>query len=293
MDLKNNHYIMPDTLFFQNNIKKRFDNCAQSFFDFDFIHRHCRKDLIGRLAPIKIAPQQAVDLGSALGSSAIFLEKNYPACQITNLDISRSMLLSAKNNIKALRNINQIQASAEILPFKNDSIDLIFSNLLMPWVNNLSFFLYEINRVLSKDGLFIFSTLGPDSFANIKAAWSTIDNFEHVNNFIDMHIIGDQLLNSGLFDPILDSDKLIIKYEDVNTFFKDITASGSRNCLRNRNHGLTGKKKFNSFKEYLEKSKNNNCFNIELELIYGHAWGGTAQTTPNEYSFDVSQITKR
>ncbi len=80
MDLKNNHYIMPDTLFFQNNIKKRFDNCAQSFFDFDFIHRHCRKDLIGRLAPIKIAPQQAVDLGSALGSSAIFLEKNYPAC---------------------------------------------------------------------------------------------------------------------------------------------------------------------------------------------------------------------
>ncbi|MEC8955852.1 MAG: hypothetical protein VYA14_01625, partial [Pseudomonadota bacterium] len=119
------------------------------------------------------------------------------------------------------------------------------------------------------------------------------DNFEHVNKFIDMHIIGDQLLNSGLSDPILDSDRLIIKYEDLNAFFKDITASGSRNCLRNRNHGLTGKNKFNTFKKYLEKSKNNNRFNIELELIYGHAWSGTAQPNPNEYSVDVSKITKR
>jgi len=284
---------MSDTLFFQNNIEKRFDNCAKSFSDFDFVHRHCRKDLIDRLVPIKIAPKQAVDLGGALGSGAEFLEKNYPACQITNLDISRSMLLSSIKNIKALRHINQVQASAEILPFKNDSIDLIFSNLLMPWINNLSFFLYEINRVLSKNGLFIFSTLGPDSFANIKAAWLSIDNFEHVNKFIDMHIIGDQLLNSGLSDPILDSDRLIIKYEDLNAFFKDITASGSRNCLRNRNHGLTGKNKFNTFKKYLGKSKNNNRFNIELELIYGHAWSGTAQTNPNEYSVDVSKITKR
>jgi len=284
---------MPDTLFFQNSIERRFDNCAQSFSDFDFVHRYCRKDLIDRLAPIKITPQQAVDLGSALGAGAKFLEKNYPSCQITNLDISRTMLLSSINNRKALRHINQIQASAELLPFKSDSIDLIFSNLLMPWINNLSFFLYEIKRVLSKNGLFIFSTLGPDSFANVKTAWSKIDNFEHINKFIDMHIIGDQLLNAGLSDPILDSDRLIIKYEDINAFFKDITASGSRNCLRNRNHGLTGKNKFNSFKEYLEKLKNNNCFNIELELIYGHAWSGAAQTTPNEYSVDISMITKR
>ena len=284
---------MPENLFIQNNIEKRFNHCAQSFSDFDFVHSHCRKDLIDRLIPIKINPKIAVDLGSALGLGAKFLDTNYPACQITNLDISRAMLLGSINNNKTSCHINQVQASAEALPFKNNSIDLIFSNLLMPWINNLSFFLHEINRVLSKNGLFIFSTLGPDSFADIKTTWLNLDNFEHVNKFIDMHIIGDQLLNSGLSNPVLDSDRLIIKYEDINAFFKDITATGSRNCLRHRNHGLTGKNKFNSFKEHLEKLKKNNYFSVELELIFGHAWSGNFQSTPNEYTVNVSNISKR
>ena len=96
------------------------------------------------------------------------------------------------------KNIHHIQAFAEFQPLVNSSVDLIFANLLMPWINNLSFFLHEIKRVLKKDGLFMFTSLGPDSLNNLKMAWSTIDNNSHVNNFIDMHIIGDQILNAGL-----------------------------------------------------------------------------------------------
>ena len=93
---------------------------------------------------------------------------------------------------------------------------IIFTNLLMPWVDNLPLFFAEINRILKKDGLFIFSTLGPDSLQNIKSIWNKIDDYEHVNPFIDMHIIGDLILKSGLGDPVLDTDKLTINYKNIS-----------------------------------------------------------------------------
>jgi len=283
---------MTEQIFFQNNIEQRSNAAAKTFAKHDFIHHHCRNDLIERMKLINLSPKIAIDLGCAIGSSSRFLAKHFKQCRIFSVDLSQSMLIESRKKRSVLARISEIQASTHSLPFFNNSVDLIFTNLLMPWVDNLPLFFAEINRILKKDGLFIFSTLGPDSLQNIKSIWNKIDDYEHVNPFIDMHIIGDLILKSGLGDPVLDTDKLTINYKNIDSFFTDITKTGARNCLRNRNHGLTAKHKLSMFKTTLEKSIINNQLSIELELIYGHAWGNNLNSNPNEFSVDVSQIKK-
>jgi len=275
----------------QKDVRRKFDRCAENFNNYDFFHTHCRENLFERLDLIKLKPEFILNLGSAIGSGSEYFHRNYNDCNIINLDLSNCMLKKSVeiNN----KNTHHIQAFAEFQPLVNSSVDLIFANLLMPWINNLSFFLHEIKRVLKKDGLFIFTTLGPDSLNNLKMAWSTIDNNSHVNNFIDMHIIGDQILNAGLKDPVLDNERLTVNYKNVNSLIDDLTNTGARNSLSNRGSYLIGKKKFREFKDNLFTMKVDGLINVELEIIYGHAWGADSQIGPNEFHFDASKITKR
>tara|TARA_B100001123_G_scaffold105112_1_gene122072 strand:- start:2035 stop:2538 length:504 start_codon:yes stop_codon:yes gene_type:complete len=163
----------------------------------------------------------------------------------------------------------------------------------MPWLNDLPFFFKEIGRVMKKDGLFIFSTLGPDSLLPLKKAWAEIDNFSHINNYIDMHIIGDQLMNVGLLDPVLDSERMIIKYNNISSLERDLTHTGARNALTAREGSLTGRKKYEKFRKKLFPCNSAEKLDIEMEIIYGHAWGREPSSSQNEHVIDASNIMKR
>jgi malonyl-CoA O-methyltransferase len=146
---------------------------------------------------------------------------------------------------------------------------------------------------MKKNGLFIFSTLGPDSLLALKKAWAEIDSFSHINNYIDMHIIGDQLMNAGLLDPVLDSERMIIKYNDTSSLERDLTHTGARNALSAREGALTGRKKYEEFRRKLFPSNSTEKLNIEMEIIYGHAWGREPSPSENEHIIDASNITRR
>ena len=272
----------------QNHVRMRFDKCVELFNDHDFFHEYCRKNLFERLAPIKINPKIILNIGSATGSGSNLLSKNYKDSQIFNIDLSFGML--KQSLLKKNKKIKHIQAEASVLPFNDNSIDLIFSNLCMPWLNDLPFFFREIRRVTKKNGLFIFSTLGPDSLLALKKAWAEIDNFSHINNYIDMHIIGDQLMNAGLLDPVLDSERMIIKYDNISSIERDLTCTGARNALTAREGSLTGKKKYEQFRKKIFPCNTNDKLDIEMEIIYGHAWGRELSPSQNEHVIDASNI---
>ena len=275
----------------QNHVRMRFDKCVELFNEHDFFHKYCRKNLFDRLAPIKICPKIILNIGSATGSGSNILSRNYKDSQVYNIDLSFGML--KKSHLKENKRIKHIQAEASALPFNDNSIDLIFSNLCMPWLNDLPFFFKEIKRVMKKNGLFIFSTLGPDSLLALKKAWAEVDNFSHINNYIDMHIIGDQLLNVGLLDPVLDSERMIIKYKDISSLERDLTHTGARNALTARENSLTGRKKYEKFSKKLFPCNSSEKLNIEMEIIYGHAWGREPTPSQNEHVIDASNIMRR
>ncbi len=184
-----------------------------------------------------------------------------------------------------------VQADARSLPFADASIDVIFSNLLLPWVDNLDAVFAEVARVLRKDGLFVFSSLGPDSLLEVREAWQAVDAGEHVNRFADMHDVGDALVRAGLRDPVLDVDHLSVSYREPGALLRDLTAAGARNSLRHRQRGLMGRSRFTRFTDRLFSSGEDRP--LTLELVYGHCWGSGVRRGGAEITVDAGKIPLR
>jgi malonyl-CoA O-methyltransferase len=201
------------------------------------------------------------------------------------------MLVQARKKKSWLSNATYLQASADSLPFADESIDVIFSNQLLPWVSNTSPVFSEIARVLRKGGVFAFATMGPDSLREIRHAWRQTDDKPHVNTFPDMHDLGDGLVSAGLRDPVLDVDRLCINYLNTDSLFEDLTAAGARNALAHRARGLTGRRRYAGMARALKDGGGK--ITLDLELVYGHCWGAGPKKDPANYTFDASRIPLR
>jgi len=272
------------------DVRRRFDRAASGFDAVDFVHSATREGLLTRLAPMLIDAKTIVDLGCATGAGGRALSNQFRRAHIISIDLSQQMLRQAQHRRSLLGRRSVVQANAAALPLAAHSVDLVFSNLLLPWISDLTTLFTEMDRVLRKDGLFIFSALGPDSLRELRQAWRGVSDDVHVNRFLDMHDIGDATVRSGLRDPVLDVDRLRVSYEKPEAFFADLTALGGRNSLQNRSRSLTGKVRFEAMKAALADP---GTLTLDLELVYGHCWGSGAPPPGGEVRINAVQIGRR
>jgi len=277
----------------QKQIRRRFERAASSFDDADFVHAVTREGLMTRLAPLLVDAKTVVDLGAATGATSRSLEKRFKGAKLVSVDIAIEMLKRGRARKTWLAKTAFAQARAQQLPFADASVDVVFSNLLLPWIDDPTPVFSEVARVLRKGGLFAFATLGPDSLQEISRAWAAVDTAAHVNRFFDMHILGDGLVNAGLRDPVLDVDRLAVKYSSSANIFRDLTSVGGRNALRGRAPGLTGRQSFDRMTAALNGAAVDGKIALDLELVYGHCWGAGPKNDPANYRIDASQIPVR
>lgn len=277
------------------DVRRRFDKAAASFDSADFVHAVTRQGLFERLLPLVVDVKRVLDLGSATGGAGPQLRKHFGRAHIVSLDLSHNMLSESKRKRSwfPLSRSSFVQADASVLPFRDQSIDFVFSNLLLPFVDKPEIIFEEVARVLRKGGVFAFATLGPDSLLEISRAWSHVDDHVHVNRFLDMHDVGDALLRSGLRDPVLDVDRLSVQYGDATRLFADLTRVGARNTLQQRNRSLLGKRRFNKMIGALAGDPGDGTIELNLELVYGHCWGGGTKMDATSYAIDASHIPRR
>ena len=274
----------------QNHVRRRFERAAKSFDDADFVHAVTREGLLARIAPLLVDAKIVVDLAAATGAANRSLEKRFRGARVVSVDIAHAMLIKAREKKSWFSKTTFAQASAKALPLPNESVDVVFSNLLLPWVNDPKSVFSEIARVLRKGGVFAFATLGPDSLQEVRRSWSKVDGDAHVNHFMDMHDLGDGIVNAGLRDPVLDVDRLSVSYKNSDGLFADLTAVGARNALQQRSHTLTGKQRYGAMVAALDSVAVDGNIALELELVYGHCWGAGPKIDPSNYRIDAAQI---
>jgi malonyl-CoA O-methyltransferase len=274
-------------------VQRRFDVAAGGFSRADFVHRHAADGLFERMSPMLVDVRLILDAGAANGLASRALARRFRGSRVLSLDASLPMLGQARRARSRFSPVREIQADATQLPLKDGSVDLVFANMLLPWIDDTPAFFTSVARVLRKDGLFVFSSLGPDSLGELRAAWKSIDDGEHVMTFSDMHEIGDALVKHGLREPVLDVDWLTIAYDDPPSLFSDLTAMGGRNALRGRRRTLTGRQTFDRFLRRLVERPGGGGLEFRLELVFGHAWGGGPPMPPGEYALDVAGIGRR
>jgi malonyl-CoA O-methyltransferase len=257
-------------------VRRAFDRAAASYDAAAVLHAEIRQNLLGRLDLMSVAPRAVVDAGAATGHASRALKRRYPRALVIALDSSRGMLSAAARQQSWLRPFARVCADAERLPLKDSSIDLIVSNLLLQWCDPDAVFA-ECRRVLAPQGLLSFSTLGPDTLRELRAAWMQVDSRSHVHQFFDMHDLGDALVRSGFAAPVLDVERITLKYLDVRALAADLKAVGAHNATAGRAKGLTTPRQFAAVQAAYEKFRQDGRLPATYEVVFAHAWA-PAQT---------------
>jgi malonyl-CoA O-methyltransferase len=132
-------------------------------------------------------------------------------------------------------------ADAENIPLKNHSVNYVFSNLALQWCDNLEAVFIDIKRLLNPNGQLIFSIFAPKTLQELKAAWSSVDDYAHVNDFYDEAQL-KQFLKSAGFETIAISQTLYTPhYESVLALMQELKHIGAHNVQAKRNRHCTSK----------------------------------------------------
>jgi malonyl-CoA O-methyltransferase len=249
--------------------------------------------MIERLGWIAFEPQTVLDLGCGTGHAAVALGRRWPKARVIAVDFAPGMLREATRHDEAGRS-ERLCADALAVPMPASSVDLVFANLLLPWCEDLDALFTEVARLLRPRGLFTFTTIGPDTLAELREAWRDADAGPHVHPFTDMHDIGDGLIRAGLVEPVLDVSRYRLTYPDLRTLMHELKAVGAQNAAAGRRRTLTAPARLRAVGFAYERYRQDGVLPASVEIVFGQAWGALERgERDGEFAFPVSDIGRR
>lgn len=266
--------------FDKQSVRRGFERRAVGYGNANFLAREIGTRMEERLDLLRAAPTQALDLGSGIGAGALMLRNRYPGCRVVETDLALLMLLQSgdsgswwQRGLRRLKRNERTRVCADIeqLPFSERAFDMVWSNLALHWTD-LSRSLPEVYRVLRPGGVFMFSTLGPDTLKELRASYAEADGFAHVNPFVDLHDVGDWLVQARFGDPVMDMEQLTLTYPSVEALLGELKAGGGGNANSGRSHGLSGRRGYARMRAAYERFRIDDRLPATFEVVYGHAW---------------------
>lgn len=209
-------------------------------------------EMLSRLEWMTLKPRLILDAGCATGEMSLALQARYPDARVLGLDVDFSLLHHAKHLPSA--DVQYINAHADKLPFPDQSVDLIFANLVLPAYPDANLLLREWRRVLAPDGLLMMTALGLDTLQEWRAAYPSAE----LPVLMDMHDVGDLLLLEGLAEPVLDVDHYHMTYRDKNKLAHELYQSRITTAFAEL--------------EKMEVKAVNDTWEVSYEIIYAHAF---------------------
>ena len=269
-----------DHILNKQQLRNSFERAAVGYDNAAMLQREVCDRMFSRLDYIKCVPSTILDAGSGTGYGCRKLTNRYPDAGIMSLDLALAMLRQARptspswwKQMLSRKNIlNYVCGDIEQLPFQDSSIGMVWSNLTLQWCNDIGQTFAEVHRVLKPEGLFMFSTFGPDTLHELRQAFLGMDDSSHVNHFVDMHDIGDLLVYNGFAMPVMDMEYITLTYDDVVSVMRDLKAMGAHNVIQGRKRGLTGKIGWKKVLDNYETIRKDGKLPVTFEVVYGHAW---------------------
>lgn len=222
-------------------------------------------------------PQVVLDVGCGPGHAAAQMQQRWPRAQVIALDLALPMLREARHHAGGWRPFKQrpqaLCADARALPLADGSVDVLFSNLCLQWVEDLPAVFAGFRRVLKPEGLMVLSTFGPDTLWELREAFGHADSAPHVSPFASIAQFGDALIAAGFKDPVLDRDELRLQHATLADLMRELRTLGATNALSTRRRSLTGRARFARAAEGYEPLRHDGKLPATWEVITAHAWG--------------------
>jgi len=195
-----------------------------------------------------------LDLGSGTGFFTDLLASSYN--KVIGLDFSKAMLQFAQQSRN--KDIIWLEADAHQIPLQDESIDFIYSNLVIQWCEPLDVAIKEMLRVLKPGGLIIFTTLVDGTLHELKSSWRQVDDDQHVIDFKTEEQLGEYFNTDASSVLEHKCQDIILEYQNVIHLARELKGLGANHLPKKKNRGLSGKDKWfamtDHYEDFLEPS---------------------------------------
>ena len=253
-------------------MRSDFAAAAESYDSAAVLAREVGARMAARLDLVKISPHRVADIGCATGDGIRDLQQRYAKALPLALDYALPMLHAVRRHSSRLQRLTRrgprlLNADVRALPLAANSLGLVWSNLMLHWLDDPLPALRELHRVLEVGGLLSFATLGPDTLKELRDASARVGAGDTVKRFLDMHDLGDMLVAAGFGDPVMDMDMITLTYASPHAFLADQRHLGVRDAL-------LGRQGWRDWRRLLAAWPRDAAGRLpaSFEIVYGHAW---------------------
>lgn len=262
-----------------------------------WLHAEVARRMAERLDIIKLKPSLILNWGADLSASIELLQQAYPEAQqwlvdrwavqqqrnLQRLQRPWWRRLGGQARLSALSAVNVPDAQAQML----------WANLNLHASEDVQALLRRWQQWLAVDGFVMFSCLGPDSLRELRELYAELGWGLPMPAWQDMHDIGDQMVEAGFADPVMDQERLTLTWADSAALLKDLRALGG-NTAPSRHTGLRTPRWRARLEQALQQRLGDGgsgrlC--LTLELVYGHAFKPQARArVASETSIGLDQM---
>ncbi len=221
-------------IFDRQAVRRHRDRAARAWEEHSFLHDEVAARLRDRLADVRRDFRKVLDLSCREGAMARALAAESGLRSVVQCELSERMARNARGDGPTL------VASADAMPFRAESFDLVLSCLDLHWIDDLPGALLQIRQCLKPDGLFLAALLGGDSLQELRASLTeaeTLDrggSYPRVSPMTDVRDAGALLQRAGFALPVADTDSITVTYENTLRLMQDLRGMGENNALTQR-----------------------------------------------------------
>ena len=248
----------------KQRVRDSFERAATTYDGAAVLQRLVCDRLIGGL-DASVAPARILDAGCGTGYGSRQMRARWPQAHITGVDFAPAMLELARHDTDEC-----CAADIESIPFPPQCFDLWWSSLSIQWCDAATVF-RESARVLAPRGRLAVSTLGPETFHELRTAFSGVDTHRHTLAFDTLESIGKALEGAGFVDIEIRREHHDIYYPDLKTLLRAVKAIGAHNVGEGGRNGMMGRAAWQQVEAAYERFRTPEGLPASYDVILAYA----------------------
>lgn len=242
-----------------------------------WLHADIARRMAERLSLIRMQPDTVLNWWGFLGASGDALAQTYPQARQIWIEPIPALLRRSTELVNRpwwkdlLRRAPSIEVRSE-QDLTHGAGQMLWANMMLHACPDIPAQIARWHAALAVDGFVMFSCLGPDSLRELRPIYRAMGWGAPLQDWVDMHDIGDMMVEAGFADPVMDQDRITLTWADAPSLLADLRGLGG-NLAPGRFTGLRGRQWRQSLIVALEGLRGEDGrLQLSLELVYGHAF---------------------
>lgn len=242
-----------------------------------WLHTEVARRMAEKLQVILLKPESVIDWWGFLGAGGSALAQAYPKARRRVVEPNAAW--AERSRAAAHRpwwspkrwgggGVEVIEQTQEIAP----GAQLVWANMMLHAVVDPPALFERWQRLLRVDGFVMFSCLGPGTLRELRALYARLGWPAPTPGFVDMHDLGDMLVQAGFADPVMDQETLTLQWDSPSALLKELRSLGG-NTAPDRGAGLRTPRWQRALeRELLSLKGPDGKLGLSFEVAYGHAF---------------------